>query len=413
MMDSPVSGPLLLRNIGTLVSGDIKKGVLPYDAILLEAGRISAVGYEADIKVPSDAQVIDVRRTTVCPGFIDSHVHLVLGDYTPRQKTVDFIASYVHGGITTLISASEVHAQGRPSDPVGVKSLAIAAQRCFSNYRPLGARIYGGSVILEPGLKETDFQELQEAGVWLAKAGFGAFSRPGEAAPLVRFAQKYGMKVMSHSGGASIPGSSSVRIEDLLEMNPDIAGHANGGTTSLSLAEMERLVHETEIALQVSQAGNLKAALTLIELCKDANNLERVILGSDTPSGTGVMPLGILKSIAEIASLADVPAEVAIAMATGNNAKAYGLSGGVIAAGRPADLIVMDAPLGSHQHTALQALSAGDLPGISLIVIDGTVEVLRSRNTPPAARSLEPLPMPKQVGRKRGNVPANGPQRVD
>src|SRR5262249_2755991 len=149
-----------------------------------------------------------------------SHCHVVLGDYTPRQKTVDFLESYVHGGITRVISPSEVHAPGRPKDPAGVKALALAAQRCFEGYRPGGMTVHGGSVILEPGLTEGDFAELAAQRVWLAKAGFGGFDRPRDCAPQVRAAQKHGFVVMCHTGGASIPGSSPVTAEDLLEMLP-------------------------------------------------------------------------------------------------------------------------------------------------------------------------------------------------
>ena len=63
---------------------------------------------------------------------------------------------------------------GRPSDPEGVKALALAAQRCFATYRPGGMRVIAGSVILEPGLTASDFTELASNGVQLAKAGFGA-----------------------------------------------------------------------------------------------------------------------------------------------------------------------------------------------------------------------------------------------
>ena len=66
------------------------------------------------------------------PGLIDSHVHITFGDYTPRQKTVGFLESYIHGGVTTCISASEVHVPGRPRDPAGVKALAIAARKSNS-----------------------------------------------------------------------------------------------------------------------------------------------------------------------------------------------------------------------------------------------------------------------------------------
>jgi enamidase len=76
-------------------------------------------------------------------------------------------------------------------------------------------------------------------------------------------------------------------------------------------------------------------------------------------------------------------------MATGNTARVYGLPVGVIAAGREADICLVDAPIGSVGTNALEALAAGDLCGISMILVDGQVKVGRSRNTPPAARAGE------------------------
>jgi len=84
-----------------------------------------------------------------------------------------------------------------------------------------------------------------------------------------------------------------------------------------------------------------------------------------------------------------VGAETAICMATGNTARVYNLPVGVIAAGREADLCIVDAPVGSVGRTALEALTAGDLFGISMALIDGQVKIGRSRNTPPAARAAE------------------------
>ena len=114
--------------------------------------------------MPSDCDVaIDADGMMAMPGLIDSHVHITFGDYTPRQKTVGFLESYTHGGVTTCISASEVHVPGRPRDPAGVKALAIAARKSFEKYRPGGMRVHAGSIILEPGLVETDFAELAKS----------------------------------------------------------------------------------------------------------------------------------------------------------------------------------------------------------------------------------------------------------
>ena len=101
-----------------------------------------SVGTAPAAAVEAADVVIDAGGMTAIPGLIDSHVHITFGDYTPRQRTVGFLESYLHGGVTTSISASEVHVPGRPSDPEGVKALALAAQRCFANYRPGGMRVH-------------------------------------------------------------------------------------------------------------------------------------------------------------------------------------------------------------------------------------------------------------------------------
>jgi enamidase len=156
----------------------------------------------------------------------------------------------------------------------------------------------------------------------------------------------------------------------------------------MSPGEIDALV-ATDMALEIVHCGNGRTALHTLRRARDAGALGRVIIGNDAPSGTGVVPLGILRVVAHLASLGDVPAETAIAMATGNTARVYGLPVGVIAPGREADLCIVDAPVGSVGRTALAALSAGDLVGVSMVLIDGQIRIGRSRNTPPAARAAE------------------------
>jgi enamidase len=151
-------------NIGTIVTGDLKAPFADGDGILMQDGRISAIGTLSSDQVSSADVVIDAAGTTAIPGLIDSHVHITFGDYTPRQRVVGYLESYVHGGTTTSITASEVHVPGRPKDPAGVKALALAARACFLDYRPGGMRVHAGSIILEPGLTEADLEELVKAG---------------------------------------------------------------------------------------------------------------------------------------------------------------------------------------------------------------------------------------------------------
>jgi enamidase len=376
----------LVRNIGQIVSGDVDAPLLDGDSILIEGGRIAAVGRGLDADADT---VIDARGSTLIPGLIDSHCHPVFGDFTPRQRALDFIESGLNGGVTTMISAGEVHLPGRPKDIVGLKALAVVAARAYANLRPAGVKVHAGAPILELGMVEEDFAEMARAGVRLVgEIGLGSVRTGKDAAPMVAWARRHGMTVTIHTGGPSIAGSSFIGAEVALEARPHVVGHINGGTTSMNPREIDSLV-ATDMALEIVHCGNGKTALHTLRRAREAGALARVIIGNDAPSGTGVVPLGILRVVAHLASLGDVPAETALAMATGNTARVYGLPVGVIAPGREADLCVVDAPVGSVGRTALAALQAGDLPGVSMVLIDGQIRIGRSRNTAPAARAAE------------------------
>ncbi len=382
----------LIRTIGTVVSGDIRQPVLDADSILVEDGRIAAVGHGLDGSEGAGGALdreIDAHGTTLIPGLIDSHAHPVFGDFTPRQRTIDFIESGLHGGVTTVISAGEVHLPGRPKDVVGLKALAIVAAKSYANVRPAGVKVRAGAPILELGLEEHDFAEMAAAGVTLiGEIGLGSVKTGPQAAPMVAWAKRHGMTVTFHTGGPSIAGSSAIAADAVLEARPHIVGHINGGTTAMSDADIERLV-ATDMAIEIVHCGNGRAALHAARTATDLGGLGRVVIGNDAPSGTGVVPLGILRTIAHLVSLGGVDPAVGIAMATGNTVRVHGLDVGVIEVGRAADLVVMDAPVGSSADTALGALAIGDLPGISMVLIDGAVMTGRSRNTPPAARVAE------------------------
>jgi enamidase len=320
---------LLIKNIGTLVSGDISQPILPADAILIENGSIRAVGMEKELDSSNVDRVIDVNGMTVTPGLIDSHCHTVIGGYTPRQRQLDFLESYLHGGITTVISAGEVHTPGRPRDAAGAKALAILAAKAFANVRPGGVKVLGGGLILEPGLKEEDFAEMAREGVThLGEIGLGAVKKPEDAVPMVRWAKKYGMVVMMHTGGTSIPGSSTVTAEQVIATNPDVVSHLNGGPTSVPLAEVEKIINETELAFEIVECGNTKIALEIVRIARAKGAFDRLLIGNDAPSGTGVIPLGILRVINLISAVGKVKVPEAIAMATGNTANVYKLNRG-------------------------------------------------------------------------------------
>jgi len=390
---SPKSaGPhrLVIRDIGLLFSGNLEQPILDADTVLAVDGQIVSVGREKDVDVGNAATVIDARGTALSPGLIDSHVHPVAGDWTPRQNQLGWIDSYMHGGVTTMISAGEVHTPGRPKDVVGLKAMAICAQRSFNAFRPGGVKIHAGAPVIEHGMVEDDFKELAAAGVnILGEVGLGSVKDGKTARQMVAWARKYGIQSTIHTGGPSIPGSSLIDKDIVLETDADVIGHVNGGHTALPDDQITALCEKSSRALEIVHNGNERAALLTLRTAKELNQLGRVILGTDSPAGSGVQPLGILRMISLLSSLGDVPAEVAICFATGNTAKIRNLDCGLIAPGKAANFVLMDKAQHSSGKDLLESIQRGDLPGIGMVIIDGVVSAQRSRNTPPATRVPE------------------------
>jgi len=384
------TGPqkLVVRNIGLLLSGDLARPILDADALVAIDGRIAAIGRAGDLDLSGATTVIDALGTTLAPGLIDSHVHPVAGDWTPRQNQIGWIDSSLHGGVTTMISAGEVHTPGRPRDIIGLKALAITAQRTFSAFRASGVKLHAGAPVIEPGMVESDFAELAAAGVrWLGEVGLGGVKDGKTGRQMVAWSRKYGMNSTIHTGGPSIPGSGLIDKDIVLEVDADVIGHINGGHTALPDDQIRCLCESCHRGLELVHNGNERAALYTLRTAKELNQLERVILGTDGPAGSGVQPLGILRMISMLSSLGDVPAEIAFCFATGNTARLRGLDCGLIEVGRSADFVFLDRAQHSAGKTLLDSVQLGDLPGVGMTVIDGIVRSHRSRNTPPADKA--------------------------
>lgn len=378
---------LVIRNIGRLLSGKLEKPLIDGDCVVAVDGLITEIGYAASIDTDNASTVVDANDTWLAPGLIDSHVHPVIGDYTPRQQQLHWIDSCLHGGVTSMISAGEVHLPGRPKDIVGLKAMAIASQRWYENFRPSGVKMYAGAPVLEEGMEEEDFKDLAEAGVkLLGEVGLGSVKAGETAAQMVAWARKYGIQSTIHTGGPSIPGSGLIDKDIVLEADADIIGHINGGHTALPDDQITCLCESCSRGIEIVHNGNERAGLLAMRTAFEIEQSERVILGTDSPAGSGVQPLGILRMIAMLSSLGNVPAETAFCFATGNTARMRDLNTGLIETGRSADFIILDQAQHAPGKDMLESIQQGNLPGIGMTIIDGKVTSHRSRNTPPAAR---------------------------
>lgn len=370
-----------ITNIGKIVSGEVGRPLLVEDSVLVVDGKIEALNPDSSM-IANAGLVIDASGMTLVPGLIDSHVHPVFGGFSPRLGVFNWIENYLEGGITSMVSLGELHLPGRPSDPLGVKSLAILAAKSFRNSRPSGVKVLAGTLILESGLKQVDFRQAEEAGVQAVKFIRGIGDR-SEAIRMSRWAKELGMKVIIHCGGTSLPDVPTTTADQIFEIEPDVLAHLNGGPTSLPAADIDRLIEQSNWIIDLVRFGNLKAALRIVEAVLSMHTPERIILGTDSPTGSGMEPLGILHLITTLTSLSSLTPDVAICMATGNTAQTYGLDSGRVNVGALADLALIDAPLGSAADNALDCISIGDVPAVAMVMIEGKIVVSPSKFTPP------------------------------
>lgn len=374
----------LIRNIGRIVTGDLTAPTLNAESMYIRNGLIE----EIDTTTTTADTVVDANGTTVIPGLIDGHVHPVAGEYTPRQDTIGWCESYLHGGVTSMISAGEIHHPGRPDDASGTKSLAVLNRKAYENLNPGGVKLHAGTLLLNDNLTVDDIDEVHAEGVERTKIIF-AMDDLDLARDLVERARELGMVTMMHCGGASVPGTVAIGASMFKHIQPDIALHFNGGPTALSDEEHHELIEDTDLALELVIAGNQRTAVNIAGTMLERDELDRLQLGTDTPTGTGVVPCGMWLEAGILAGLTDLAAETVVCLGTGTVAHHHGLDVGIVREGRPADLCIIDAPLGSSGEDALGAIANGDYPSVDKVFVDGAVLVEKSRNTGPAKRPAE------------------------
>lgn len=372
---------LLVRNVGTILTGSLSNPTVEAESIYVRDGVIEELG-----ATPTSAETeIDARGTTVAPGLLDAHVHPVAGEYTSRQDTIGWIGSYLQSGVTSMVSAGEIHQPGRPKDPEGLKALATVNRASYDNLRPSGVKMHAGTLILTDEMTVSDVEEVHENGVTRTKIIF-AMEDLDHARRLVDRAKSLGMVTMMHSGGSSVPGTRPIDREMFETIRPDVALHFNGGPTALPDDEWLAIIEETDIDLELVIAGNQRTALEILTTMADRDELDRLQIATDTPTGTGVVPCGMWLEAGILAGLTNVSAPEILALMTGVPARRHGLDVGRIEVGHPADFCILDAPQGSTADDATGAIANGDYPAVDTVFVDGELMVKTSDNTGPAKR---------------------------
>src|SRR5215469_5912946 len=71
--------------------------------VLLEGGKIAAVGPEAAAKAPRDVERMNVKGLVVCPGLIDLHVHLREPGQAAKETIATGTTAAARGGFTSVV----------------------------------------------------------------------------------------------------------------------------------------------------------------------------------------------------------------------------------------------------------------------------------------------------------------------
>lgn len=378
---------IVIRNCSLIVSGRLGDSVVANsDSLRIVEGTVVEIG--TGLRGDSHVLTIDAQGGIVVPGLIDSHSHPVIGGFTPRQNVVGWTNRALHGGVTGVVSAGETHWPGRSRD--GDEAAAICASAFLSSRaRSSGeTRVHGGALLLDKGITNGHLNWLHKLGVRkLGEIGLGSEKDWSVVAGLVGHAKTLGWAAPLHFGGASVPGSSVVGFDLVEQIRPNIISHANGGPTARPYAEIERCISETDAAIEVVFAGNMLAAVKICEMLAERSELFRLQLGTDTPSGTGVIPIAMLRLLTEMVARAGLAPAEAICAATGSVARRYGLDRkGELGVGSDADLCVISAPAGCGAEDAFRSMRAGNTPAISAVIVEGVLELVESRVTPPPER---------------------------
>lgn len=250
---------LLIVNLGGLITGDLANPLRTATSIYIEDGVIA----EIDSRRSDADTIIDANGLLATPGLIDTHVHPTFGDFTPTQNSVGWMQAYLHGGVTSLVSAGELHVPGLPLDPPDAqlfKYLAVLARKCSQNLPWPAPRLFGGTLLLAPGLEEGDFDEIAGVGIGCVKFIFYPYGdNDAEADNYVRWCKERDIVVKIHSGGVSRSGvSRPAGLDVVRQIRPDIVGHIAGGPIPMPRDEMTEIVTTTDAYLEIATGGSFK-----------------------------------------------------------------------------------------------------------------------------------------------------------
>lgn len=372
----------IIRNLGAIVTGEIKHPLAEGDTVCIDDGRISYIGNESAAPNADYDVEIDAAGLTAMPGVIDANFHAPLSNYLDSYKAYDWVENYAGGGTTSVVSLGAIRFPGQATNRKDAMAQAIAARSIWDNYRPCGAKVHANSVMLQKGMGDEDFHYLRENGIYVVgKVGLSAVQEPAEAAEMISMAHKNGFVVTAHCAAPSDENCAMYTASQLEVMGPDVLCNVNGAPTPLPAQEIKELVQSGRYWFDVVSNGNQAVMVKVAQWALEAGTLDKMMVGTNAPSLSGFSPIGSLIAMIVCGHMTDMKPEEALALGSGNVARCYGLDHGILKVGKPADIVLMDSA--SAAPGLLGTVKYGRVPAVGTVILDGEIRLERGKNTPP------------------------------
>ena len=243
---APAAGNRKLALVGGMLFTGYEVPPIHHAAVIIEGNKIVAAGPSSEVKVPSDATIVDTSGRTMLPGLIETHGHLVVLGHGAYETWFAWIAA--HGGDAMLNKVMEISARqllmagvtttvdlGAPLKPIlsirdrinkgDVVGTRVLASGPWLSRGAAGAMQegFGGVNITSAEEAGRKVDELARAGVDHIKAHAGL--TPEDYKAIVAAAHKNRIRVYSH-----VYAERDVR--NALEAGVDVLQHVGSAGTA-------------------------------------------------------------------------------------------------------------------------------------------------------------------------------------
>ena len=280
----------------------LEDGVLENGAIVIDNEIISAVGKLDEIKIPTNAEIIDANGNFVGPGFVDIHVHgaLTYPTYVNPNEATDYLLS--HGETTILATPDYIMTFEEFIDAIKVVRENMKTNKTIKGIYfegPYTNPNYGCMADLNPwriDIPASIYEKIVDEAGDLAKVWAIAPER-NDVLPFVKYAKKINPNVKFSLGHSQ---ATPDQIKALGEYQPSIMVHTfnatgrvgdRGGIRGVGPDEYS-LLNEDVYCELISDSCAIHVPKELQQLLIKVKGYEKVVLISDSmfTEETAVIP---------------------------------------------------------------------------------------------------------------------------